>query len=304
MAFPECAGGDGPVLETVTQVACDDFFSGIEVTRVNDPAVRRQAAQVIEQSHMRVDFGVHPVILGQKLNVSSLDAGERQVALDAISPYLEQAAELGAKRFALLSGPDPGAPSRQAATEALVESLLKLCAAARQYGLSVLLETFDRAVDKKALIGPSIEAAGVAERVKRDFPEFGLMYDQAHMVLLDEAPEAALRVLDRHLAHVHAGNCVKTPGQPGYGDLHPRFGFPGGENDVPQLTEFIEALFEVGYLHADAPAGARPGVGFEVKPQPGETSAAILANIKRSWNEAWARAAWEPADVRAQRAGR
>ena len=82
---------------------------------------------------------------------------------------------------------------------------------------------------------------------------------------------------------------MKVPGRPSYGDMHPRFGFPGGENDVAQLSEFLRALFAVGYLRDNPGIGERPWVGFEVKPQPGETSAEIIANLKRSWREAWAR---------------
>jgi sugar phosphate isomerase/epimerase len=164
-----------------------------------------------------------------------------------------------------------------------------LCAEARQFGVAVWLETFDRAVDKKAFMGPADEAAALAAVVRRDFPEFGLVYDQAHMVLLDESPAQALALVREHLRHAHVGNAVKVPGRPAFGDLHPRFGYPGGENDVPELVEFVRALFQVGYLRENPAIGARPWVGFEVKPQPGETTEAILANLKRAWREAWAR---------------
>jgi hypothetical protein len=39
-----------------------------------------------------------------------------------------------------------------------------------------------------------------------------------------------------------------VPGRPGYGDQHPRFGFPGGENGVEELAAFLRGLFEIGYL--------------------------------------------------------
>jgi hypothetical protein len=52
------------------------------------------------------------------------------------------------------------------------------------------------------------------------------------------------------------------------------------------LVEFLRALFEVGYLRENT--DTRPWVGFEMRPQAGETSSAILANIKRTWREAWA----------------
>jgi len=287
LAFPDCGGGDGPILETVTQIAGDDFFSAIEISRVNDPSVRRQVAQLIEQTHLRVDFGAHPMILGGKLNISSLDSSERTKARQALEPYVDQAAEIGARRFVLLSGPDPGEDKRATATQYLIESLQQLCAYARERHMPVVLETFDRKVDKKALIGPADEAAAVAAALRKDFPDFGLLYDQGHMVLLDETPLQGLGRLKEYLVHVHVGNCVKVPGRASYGDFHPRFGFPGSANDVPELVEFLDALFQVGYLSENPAVGSRPGVGFEVRPQAGETSAAILANIKRAWREAW-----------------
>jgi hypothetical protein len=32
---------------------------------------------------------------------------------------------------------------------------------------------------------------------------------------------------------------------PAYGDQHPRFGVPGGENDVPQVVEYIRTLIRL-----------------------------------------------------------
>ena len=95
-----------------------------------------------------------------------------------------------------------------------------------------------------------------------------------------------MRQLREYLVHVHVGNCVKVPGRVGYGDLHPRFGYPGSVCDVPELVEFLDALFTVRYL-GEQQNSPRPAVGFEIRPQPGETSAAILANLKRAWRQAW-----------------
>jgi sugar phosphate isomerase/epimerase len=151
------------------------------------------------------------------------------------------------------------------------------------------LETFDRDIDKKALIGPSPLAAEFCQLIRQDYPDFGLLYDLSHQPLLHETSNEALLQLKDHLVHIHVGNCVLDPTLPGYGDLHPRFGWPGGVNDVPQLTEFIRGLFQAGYL-SDRRQD-RPWVGFEVKPQSSaEPSALVIANAKRVWQEAWARA--------------
>jgi hypothetical protein len=93
-------------------------------------------------------------------------------------------------------------------------------------------------------------------------------------------------MLRNHLIHVHVGNCVKVPEHPAYGDKHPRFNFHGGENDIPQLVEFLRALLDVGYI----PKAARevsPAIGFELKPVPGEKTYTVIANPKRVWRKAW-----------------
>ena len=287
LAFPDYHARDNSILETVERVVFDDFFSAIEISRINNPGVRRDVARLIEQTHIKVDFGAHPMILGDKLNLNSLDSNERNRARKALEPYVDQAAELGASRFVLLSGPDPGVEKRNDAHKALVASLQCLAEYAKSRHISLVLETFDRDVDKKALIGPAEEAAAVAAELRADFADFGLLYDMGHMVLLDEKPVHALNLLKEYLCHVHVGNCVKVPDRPSYGDSHPRFGFPGSENDVPELVEFLQALFRVGYLGANPAMGKRPAVGFEIKPQPGESNAVILANLKRAWREAW-----------------
>lgn len=288
LAFPECQSGEVSILETAERILLDDFFSAIEISRINSPNIRKQVAGLIAQTHAKVDFGAHPMILGNRLNLNSLNHEERNSARKALEPYIDQAAELGAARFVLLSGPDPGAAKRDEARHALIASLQYLAEYARARNISLMLETFDREIDKKALIGPAEEAAEVAFELRRDFPDFGLLYDMGHMVLLNEKPLPALRTLKPYLQHVHVGNCVKVPGRTSYGDSHPRFGFPGSENDVPELVEFLEALFEIAYLSENPSPGKRPAVGFEIKPQPGESSTAILTNLKRSWREAWA----------------
>jgi sugar phosphate isomerase/epimerase len=225
----------------------------------------------------------------QKLNLNSLVEEERQKAVRQVYRSIDEAAEMGAERVAVLSGPDPGDADRPKAWDALLASIREAAAYGQDKGIAITLETFDRTIDKKCLIGPSDYAEQFSREVRRDFPSFGLMYDLSHMPLLYETPEFALGTLKDHLVHIHVGNGVRDPGAPGYGDLHPRFGWPGGCNDVPELTEFIRALFKVGYLDESKPV--KPWVGFEVKPQnPDETSELVIAGTKRAWQEAWARA--------------
>ncbi len=289
MAFPECMGGTGPIAETLTRLALDDFFGAAEITWIKDPVERARVRSIAEQSRLKLGYGAQPTLLMQKLSLNDLDPDGRRRAVAQIKACIDEAAELGCARVAFLAGPDPGDADRERALDLLAASITELCHYAQDKGIALTLETFDRTVDKKSLIGPSELAAQFAARIRADFPSFGLMYDLSHMPLLGESALPALSTLKDHLVHIHVGNCVMTPGRVAYGDQHPRFGFPGGENDVPELAGFLAALFEVGYLKQGATVGDKPWVGFEVKPVAGESSELILANTKRAWQQAWAR---------------
>jgi sugar phosphate isomerase/epimerase len=286
MIFPETLTGSGPILESVSKIVNDDFFSMVEVGHINDAEVRKQVAGTIASSHARVAFGAQPTILTRKLDLNSFDETKRKEALAALMPQVDEARELGAKRFTVLSGPDPGEGKRASARDLLIQSLMELCAYAKERSVSVTLETFDRSVEKKSLIGPSDEALMVAKAIKKQYPDFGLMYDMGHAPLLDEDPAKSLRLLKDYLVHIHVGNCVKKPGLLAYGDQHPRFGLNGSENDVPELVKFLRGLLDIGYIPS-SPREISPVIGFELKPVPGEKPESVIANGKRTWRKAW-----------------
>ncbi|MGD0498132.1 MAG: TIM barrel protein [Bryobacteraceae bacterium] len=289
MAFPETIRGDGPIVETVTKIAEDPFFGAIEIGWIKDPAVRAKVRKVVETAHIQVGHGAGSALLLSKVNLNSLDEPERMKAVQQLCRNVDEAAEVGAQRVVFLSGADPGDADRPRALEALATSVKQVAAYARDKGIALTMETFDRTVDKKCLIGPSPLAANFCKAIREDFPDFGLLYDLSHMPLLYETPDAAFNELKDCLVHIHVGNSVLGRETPGYGDQHPRFGWPGGVNDTPQVTEFIRSLFKAGYLKEHS--AARPWIGFEVKPQSKEESSAlVIAGAKRVWQEAWSRA--------------
>jgi len=285
MAWPECIRGDGPIVETVATIAEDADFDVLEVARFNDARVREEAVSIARQARLELMYAAQPAILLNGWNPNSLDEHERRRAVDALKAEIDIAYEIGAIGFAMLSGPDPGPADRAAATDALLRSLSELCDHAASLGdMPLVLEVFDRDVDKKALIGPTAEAVVVADRLNR--AGFGLLVDLSHLPLQRESPRQALATARRHLRHAHIGNCVLRDGAgPVFGDQHPRFGYPGGENDVVQLEQFLRVLLDIGYLSTTT----RPVLSFEIKPQPGESTRAIIANAKRTLAAAWSR---------------
>ncbi len=211
----------------------------------------------------------------------------RQRAVAEIKLAVDEAAELGLRDVGLLSGSDVPAAERPAAMDRLEKSLVELCGYAGERGCQIVLEVFDRDVDKKALIGPVGTALEIATRVKRSHKNFGLLVDLSHIPLLGESPEQALVPVKDHIAHIHIGNAYFTERtDPAWGDNHPRFGYPGGANDVPEIVAFLRVLFQIGYLKADG--SSRGNVSFEIKPIPGEDASVMIAAAKRKLGEAWA----------------
>ncbi|NQT50644.1 TIM barrel protein, partial [bacterium] len=264
----------------------DTDFDAIEVTRIADADVRRTARGLAATAGVALAFGAQPILLGGQLDLNALDEAARAQAIDAVRDGIDQAYELGATGCAVLSGPDPGLAHRHQATDLLVDSLKWLCDYAAHKGdLPIVLETFDRKpFGKNCLIGPSTEAAEVARRVRQHFPSFGLLLDLSHLPLLDESPRDAIRAVGDALVHAHMGNCVmRDASHPAYGDHHPRFGVPGGENDVLELAEYLRALLDAGFLDK----ARRPILSFEVKPLEGECVEALIAGSKRTLRAAW-----------------
>lgn len=282
MAFP----APYPVVDAVMKIASDEFFGGIEITHIASDEDREKVAKILAASHLTVGYGAQPVILGNKYDLNSLDEAKRATAVEAIKKCVDEAYALGCARLAVLSGPDPGEAQRPAAIEALVNSLNEICAYAAEKGnLGITLEVFDRDIDKKALIGTTADAVVVSKTVRERYPSFGLMIDLSHLPLQGETPEQALIPAKDHTVHIHIGNCSIQKGNPAYGDLHPRFGYPGGENDVQQVRDFLKVLLQTGYIGE----GKQNIVAFEVKPMSAdEPSEVVIANAKRTLLEAWA----------------
>jgi sugar phosphate isomerase/epimerase len=288
MAFPATIKGEGPILETCRQILADDFFEVIEITWIKDPAVRAKLKLLLASAGVEAKHGAQPRLLSQKLDLNSADEPARRRAIEEIKHAVEEAAEMGIRDVGLLSGSDVAPAERPAAMDRLENSLVELCRYAAKSGCNIVLEVFDRDIDKKCLVGPANVAREIAERVKRSCKNFGLMVDLSHIPLLGESPAQALQPVRDHVAHIHIGNAYfKDRKDPAWGDQHPRFGYPGSANDVPEIVAFLRELFAIGYLRAD---GTRRGaVSFEIKPVGDEDPTVMIAAAKRKLLEAWAK---------------
>lgn len=288
------------LLDTLAEVAKDPYFGAIEITRIKNRETRRKAVELLKEHNMEIIFSAQPIQLYNEdhliaeTDISSIDEVQRKQAVERILMFIDEAYEMEATKFGLISGQDPGTESglrmRQRAIEALIRSLDEICTYAKKRAeelgrepLVIALETFDRLPDrncKNQLIGPSDDALVVAERVRDVYghDNFGLLYDLSHMPMLKnvsfeaETPNV-LKSLAKYLVHVHIGTCVLDPADPLYGDTHPGFDYPGSAVTEDMLAEFVKALHEIDYTG---------GVGFEFQPVGSQISQSLV-EVAKSW---------------------
>ena len=80
MAYPETIRGEGPVLETLQELAEDNDFSLIEITHIEDKSVRKDAVAMLKDHGKRYAFGAQPCLLIGKLNLNDSDPAARKAA--------------------------------------------------------------------------------------------------------------------------------------------------------------------------------------------------------------------------------
>lgn len=269
--------------KSFNKILKDDFFDAIEVTHIEDEACRKMVGDAMAQAHIQPCYGAQPRLLGGKLNPNALKEEDRQKAEDILKDSVDEAKALGAKAIAFLAGKWEEETKEQAFWQ-LVKTTVHVCQYAKEREMSVNLEVFDYDVDKAALIGPAPYAAKFAAEVRNQCSNFGLMVDLSHFPLTYESSRFVIQTLRPYISHLHIGNAVVKKGCDGYGDRHPRFGFPESSNDIEELLEFFRVLKQEGFFRKEDPLV----LSLEVTPQEGEDAELILAGTKRVINRAWA----------------
>jgi sugar phosphate isomerase/epimerase len=271
------------VLDSIHRIAGDDFFDALEVCRFKDDETRAKAKKMLATSHLKVCYGAQPRLLGPKLNPNDLNEEGRLKAEATLLEAVDEAEELGAQGIAFLAGKWEEATKEEAYAQ-LLKTTRNVCTYAAGKGMMVELEVFDYDVDKSALIGPAPYAAKFAADMRTTHANFGLLVDLSHFPITFENSQFVFRTCRPYITHLHIGNAVAKKGCEAYGDQHPRFGFPNGTNDTPELLDFFRVAKAEGFFNAENPLV----LSFEVKPWGDEDAEIILTNTKRVINRAWA----------------
>lgn len=269
--------------DSLLAIARDDFFDAIELKGYGSDESNAEAKKILEQSHLRICYGAQPRLLGPKLNPNAIDETERLKAQATLMDAIDEAEYFGSSGIAFLAGKWQEETKDQAYAQ-LLKTTRALCDYAAAKGMNVELEVFDFDMDKAALIGPAPYAARFAADMRTTHNNFGLLVDLSHFPTTYETSRFVIRTLRPYITHFHFGNAVVKPGCDGYGDLHPRMGYPNSANDTPELLDYLRVLKEEGFFNAEQPYV----LSMEVMPRPGEDEDIVLANTKRVLNRAWA----------------
>ena len=268
-------------MDSLKAICRDEFFDAIELKGYGER--NEEARALLAQSHLKVCYGAQPRLLGPKLNPNALEEEERLKAEATLKEALDEAEYLGAGGIAFLAGKWQ-MESRDEAYAQLLKTTRSVCDYAAGKGMTVELEVFDYDMDKAALIGPAPYAARFAADMRMTHSNFGLLVDLSHFPTTYETSRFVIRTLRPYITHFHFGNAVVIPGCDGYGDLHPRMGYPNSANDTPELLDYLRVLKQEGFFNAEDPYV----LSMEVTLRPGEDEQIVLANTKRVLNRAWA----------------
>ena len=285
MSYPPATYGQSVegYKDSLLKVLKDDYFNAIEITQIKDDGLREEVKQLLGQSHVKICYGAQPRLLSTGLNPNDLDEEGRLKAEKTLLEGIDEAEYLGAKGIAFLARKWQE-ETREQAYQQLLKTTVHICKYAESKGMYVNLEVFDYDVDKAALIGPAPLAARFAADVRCQCSNFGLLVDLSHFPTTYETSKFVIQTLRPYIKHLHFGNAVMQKGCDGYGDLHPRLGYPNSANDVPQLLDYLKVLQQEGFFREDDPLV----LSMEVSPRPGEDPDIVLANTKRALNRAWA----------------
>lgn len=247
------------LLETVLPLDIDgvDLFGPPDLA----PARILREADALRASGKRVVYTTPLLHAVRGADPSSPDPAQRRAALRLALEHLDLARAFGAQQLTVVSGFDPGAAARPEHLRAFAEFLCAVCAEAAP--LPVAIEPMDRTIDKRAVVGPTSDAAAVIDRVRAEgHANAGLLIDTGHLPLMGETIQQALEATGDRLQHVHLANCLlRDPSDPLYGDKHPPFEYPGGELGRAELNGLIAALDEFGWFHRP-----QPTLSFEIRP--------------------------------------
>lgn len=244
---------------------------------------RKRLISTIKNSGKEIVYAAHLFPL-RKISLASTSPQEQGLIRLIFSDQIAIAKAIQATGFITGSGADVPEYKRQEARLAFSDFCRWFCRELKPAGITALLEPFDRTIDKKFLYGPTVECIELIQSLEPEVDNLGIELDIAHLPLMGETFEHAIKTTAPYLKRVHLGNCVlKDTSSTWYGDQHPPIGIEGGEIDIRELSKVLRLLLETEYLSKEN----RGSLLLEMKPFPDRTVEDTIADSMERLSRAW-----------------
>ena len=282
LLYPRCTVDPDYHLRTLLEFAARKEIEVLDCCVPYGEERRKKAISALKDCGKEITYAMHLFPL-RKISLGSTCPQEQGLARLVIKDQIEVAAAAGAARFIFASGADMPR-DRPSAKKAFSDFCRWFCPELKLYGMTALLEPFDRTFDKKYLYGPTSECVELIESLKPEVDNLALELDVAHLPLMHESFPDAFQTAGPNLKYVHLGNCIKKDAShPWCGDFHPPIGIDGGEIDIPELAGILRICLDIGYLNAEN----RGRLVLEMQPFPGKTVDETVQDNLQRLEKAW-----------------
>jgi hypothetical protein len=263
----------------------DPALGAVELNTFLSPGSIARIRRLFERGEKRLLLSAGPQLLGQREGLCAVARKSRAATVELCKGLIDMAQEVSASALMLISGKHPGPGQQDAAWAALEESLEELCEYARAGpSITLSLESFASLNPPFQLIGPTVDAARLVDRIAESHPNFRLTVDLSHLAQLGEDPVESVKHLGARIRHVHMSTCIVIPGHPLFGDLHPSFRTAG------VAVTFDDACRALAAVAASSP-NEELTVSVEVRAQGGEDLSQVFEDSRSDLLRAVERAA-------------
>ncbi|HEX2925156.1 MAG TPA: sugar phosphate isomerase/epimerase family protein [Ruminiclostridium sp.] len=274
-------------LQKLRQVLQDSFFSAIEIRDFWSYSEKEQAElrRILNISLMEVTYETQPLQLyNPDYNLNSPELFVRQRTISRLKKEIDAAALLNARSVVTTSGKFVDGIPVEEQIQYLTDSLICIASYAREKGIFLVLEPFDRDIDKKMLVGSVPHTLQIVKQVRTQCQNFGILIDCGRFPLFLENSREMVEALGDYIMQVHIGNCVLSdPENAAYGDKHPRFGIGSSLIDAEEIALFLKDLYDIGFLEK----GGSRIISLEARPTENEEPELMIANLKRTFVKSW-----------------
>ncbi len=289
--FPKALENMDTFKHSLLTILRDPFFTAVEISYMPDEDMRKLALDFMQKSGVEVVFNGGDAFRQLQIDLSNLDENIRMDSIKNGKKLIDQSYEMNCKILHIVTGKYTGEEQRIEMIKMFEQSCIELCQYAKEkakdYELTISLETGDRHFDRRYLLGPTNEAMKLLNHVQSVHDNFGILLDQSHFPLMGEDFHKALWKTKDALTHVHMGNCYSKDREKFYfGDKHLPFGVPDSEIGVEEVAALLRTLEDTGFFKQQKPT-RKPLLSFEVGPYDGEDPELVIANVKRVFYEAW-----------------